>query len=236
LLVLQWLPSSCFAQNVPATFNSGTAPLRRRADLRLAPGLGRRSLGILAVGGIAAAISWETENVGASAHALDGWPADGVTDVGDWYGNGVTLGVGTLGLLCAGRLSGNARLTATGVDLTRSLLSTAAAVWVLKAGIGRRRPNGGRYSFPSGHTAAAFAVAPVLQRHFGWGVGTAAYTMAILTAAGRVEEQRHYPSDVFFGAAIGMAAGYWAISYHRGFGVLDHLMFGKGGVGMEFDF
>jgi membrane-associated phospholipid phosphatase len=51
-----------------------------------------------------------------------------------------------------------------------------------------------------------FASATVLQRHFGW-KGAIAYTAAAYVAASRLHENRHYLSDVVFGAAIGTVAG-----------------------------
>jgi len=53
----------------------------------------------------------------------------------------------------------------------------------------------------------AFTAAPILTAHFGRGVGTLAYVAAVTTAMGRVEEHRHYLSDVLFGAAIGLSVG-----------------------------
>jgi len=82
---------------------------------------------------------------------------------------------------------------------------------ILAAGIKqatrRSRPEGSGYSFPSGHTTVTFASATVLQRHFGWKVGIPAYGVAAYVAASRVEMNRHYLSDVAFGAALGIIAG-----------------------------
>ena len=47
----------------------------------------------------------------------------------------------------------------------------------------------------------------MLQRHLGWKAGIPAYTVATYVAASRIQVQRHYLSDVAFGAAIGMIAG-----------------------------
>ncbi len=62
-----------------------------------------------------------------------------------------------------------------------------------------------RGSFPSGHTAGAFAVATVIARRYGkrhrW-VPIVAYSLASLTAVSRITESAHFPSDVFMGAAI----------------------------------
>ncbi len=77
----------------------------------------------------------------------------------------------------------------------------------------RLRPNGlNRGSFPSSHTTKA-ATWATLTRHQldamgvpdGWriGVQAAASTMAFGTAWARLEAQKHYPSDVLVGWAVG---------------------------------
>ena len=45
------------------------------------------------------------------------------------------------------------------------------------------------------------------QRHFGWKVGIPAYGAASYVAASRLQTNRHYLSDVAFGAALGIVAG-----------------------------
>jgi membrane-associated phospholipid phosphatase len=173
--------------------------------------LRRGSLAILAGFGAAALASKSLADDRATARALDGSPFDGAIDVGNLYGEGFTLGSGAAGLLLAGRIGGSPRLTATGQDLAQSLLVSWAAVWALKLTVNERRPNGGAYSFPSGHTATAFAAAPVIERHWGRAAGVAAYAAATATALGRLEDRRHYLADVLFGAAIGIVAGREAI-------------------------
>ena len=64
------------------------------------------------------------------------------------------------------------------------------------------------YSFPSGHTAAAFASASAL--YFGRNrLWIPALILAVLLAFSRMYLYVHYPSDVLAGALIGIAAG-WA--------------------------
>ena len=77
----------------------------------------------------------------------------------------------------------------------------------IKLSVGRERPDGGRFSFPSGHTSSTFATAAVLHRYYGWRVGIPAYGFATFIGGSRLQENRHYPSDVIFGAAIGLVAG-----------------------------
>jgi membrane-associated phospholipid phosphatase len=64
-----------------------------------------------------------------------------------------------------------------------------------------------RFSFPSGHTSSAFATAAVLERHYGWKVGVPAYAAATYVGGSRLSENKHYLSDVIFGAAIGVVCG-----------------------------
>jgi hypothetical protein len=80
----------------------------------------------------------------------------------------------------------------------------------------RERPNGDGYmSFPSGHTAEAFASAEFMRMEYkgvsGW-YGIAGYLMAGTTGFLRMYNDKHYFSDVLAGAGIGIAAtdfSYW---------------------------
>lgn len=62
------------------------------------------------------------------------------------------------------------------------------------------------YSFPSGHTAAAFAAVAALWRKKSrlWVPGL---VLAALIALSRIYLYVHYPSDVFCGAALGILCG-----------------------------
>jgi membrane-associated phospholipid phosphatase len=83
---------------------------------------------------------------------------------------------------------------------------TMAVVFILKPTVDRTRPNGGHYSFPSGHSASAFAGAAFLERRYGWKVGVPAAIAATFVGYSRVESKNHYTSDVVAGAAIAIAA------------------------------
>ena len=86
------------------------------------------------------------------------------------------------------------------------ILSQAYAQ-ALKFTVQRERPDdSNNVSFPSGHSASAFATATVLQRHYGWKVGVPATVLAAYVATARVHDNKHYLSDVVFGAALGIAA------------------------------
>ncbi len=61
------------------------------------------------------------------------------------------------------------------------------------------------FSFPSGHTAAAFAVAIALAGH-GW-LGPFHLSLALAIGMSRVYLGAHYPLDVAVGGAVGLIAG-----------------------------
>ena len=95
------------------------------------------------------------------------------------------------------------------------LLVATAGSWVVSAGVSYtlkhtihewRPDNSDNRSFPSGHSAFAFAGATVLHKEFGhlspW-ISVAGYSVATMTAVGRVCKDRHHWYDVCAGAAIG---------------------------------
>ena len=102
-----------------------------------------------------------------------------------------------------GRWIKSPTLSSVGADLVRAQVLTQGIKFVAR----RTRPDGTSRSFPSGHTASTFATSTVLQRHFGWKAGIPAYGLASYVAASRLSENRHYLSDVVFGAMLGVLAG-----------------------------
>jgi membrane-associated phospholipid phosphatase len=172
-------------------------PLLDRSAVRLALALGATAL-----------LSKPFEDAEYMARALDSSFLDGAIDVGDVYGHGTLWGLASVGLFAAGRAMNRPALSAAGRDLSTSLVTSWAAVWTLKLAVNAERPNGGKYSFPSGHAATAFAVAPVVARHLGSEAGCASYAVATLTALARMEDRKHYLADVLVGAAIGLVSGH----------------------------
>jgi membrane-associated phospholipid phosphatase len=166
----------------------------------------RQSAFVLGVGaGLALAAHAEDRDVTAILHgsAL----ARRTAPPGTVIGNGATQLAIAFGTYALGRASGHPRAASLGADLVRAQLLTQAITYGLKTATHRTRPDGSAQAFPSGHASATFATATVLQRHFGWKVGVPAYALASYVAASRLASNRHYPSDVVFGAALGTLVG-----------------------------
>ena len=81
-------------------------------------------------------------------------------------------------------------------------VATMGVVLGTKYAVDSKRPDGGSLSFPSGHTAGAFAGASYLHYRYGWKWGLPAYAAAAVVGYSRVEADRHYWYDVVGGAAI----------------------------------
>ena len=131
-----------------------------------------------------------------------------VEEPGEIFGGATFLFGGTAALAAGGLVVGSPDALHTARDLAFALGATSAAVTALKLVSHRERPDGSNHlSFPSGHTAVAFAAAAVLERHYGHLVGWAAYTGAAMAGEARIADNHHYFSDVVAGALLGRFIG-----------------------------
>ncbi len=87
------------------------------------------------------------------------------------------------------------------------LATTSASVRIIKAIVGRERPDhSDNRSFPSGHTAFAALMQGAFRGDDGKHWRALLWPLAV--GSGRVLARKHYPTDVMAGAALG-----WAISW-----------------------
>jgi hypothetical protein len=168
------------------------------------------SLRWLSVGGVVTlaiseadeALRQHTEDANAPlTRALDAGQA------GARYGD-LTLQVPlALGWWAVSRAADSPRGAAAGRDLLRAQISAISWTYAFKYAADRTRPNGDPRSLPSGHASATFATAMVLQDYYGWKVGLPVFAAAAYTAASRITVNKHWASDVAFGAVVGMVSG-----------------------------
>ena len=101
-----------------------------------------------------------------------------------------------------------------GFDLMRAQIVTQTLTQAMKYTVRRDRPTGECCAFPSGHASSAFAAAAVLERHFGYRGSWPALLGATYVATSRLVDNRHFLSDVVFGAALGEAVGWTIVGTH----------------------
>ena len=113
-------------------------------------------------------------------------------------------------------IKGKHSLKDRSIILGTSLLISSAVVLPIKHLVKEERPDGSNnLSFPSGHTAFAFATAQFMFReyqedHF-W-LSLAGYPFAVFTGIYRTLNDKHWVGDVVAGAGIGILsteAAYW---------------------------
>jgi len=138
-----------------------------------------------------------TEHWGASVFA------DGFFEVGETVGDGrfaIVVSATTWGI---GKITGSSRLRTFGSDLFQAQAINGFLTVVLKGSVKRTRPNGAPYSYPSGHTSSAFATAGTVYAHFGKTWGIPAFVFAGYVGLSRLQEGKHYLSDVIAGGIMG---------------------------------
>jgi hypothetical protein len=160
----------------------------------------------LVIGGTVAATGhphdWDISHGLSRVHSMDEVFKPGAT-----IGGARAQMAGAITTFVVGKVSRKPRVASLGADFVRAQIMAQALTAGIKLTARRHRPDGGEYSFPSGHSSVTFATATVVQRHFGWKAGIPAYALASYVAASRVHVKRHFASDVAFGAALGIISG-----------------------------
>lgn len=175
---------------------------------------------------------------------------DQAADAGAILGNPF-LHLGAAALLYGGGiLADSPHWKEVGEMLGEALILADGSTLLLKEITGRGRPNAttrkGDFrpfgfksdydSFPSMHTASSFAVAAVLaQTSESLPVSLASYCAATLVGFSRMNQNKHWASDVLLAAAIGELAGRVATSRHahsRSYTFIPTALEGGGGLAL----
>jgi membrane-associated phospholipid phosphatase len=142
---------------------------------------------------------------------------DDISEFFEPFGNGaITIPV-LAGIYLYGRFGENDKLERTALLATEGFLVSGLFSTVLKVSMGRHRPSKGNpadtfdgpstsnKSFPSGHTTTAFAVATIVANEYEHIplIAPLSYGIATMTGFSRLNDNKHWASDVVFGAALG---------------------------------
>jgi membrane-associated phospholipid phosphatase len=142
---------------------------------------------------------------------------DGVERIGYHYGKPYSAVAFTAGFYFAGLMFKNPHLRETGLLLGTSLITSGFVQTIMKDAVGRARPDTGvgnfsfkpfgnepaYHSFPSGHSAVAFAISLVIARRTEYvPVKIFFYALSATTAVSRMYSGSHWFSDIAFGGML----------------------------------
>ena len=92
--------------------------------------------------------------------------------------------------------------------VSNAIAANILSTYAIKSLSQRQRPDGSNnYSFPSGHTSNSFLAAELINQIEGIPLSVPFYLLSINTALSRINDKKHFLSDVVFGAAIGISIG-----------------------------
>jgi hypothetical protein len=183
----------------------------------------RRSTWTILGIGAAAALAVHPADDYVESHIVGNEAAHNFFRLGNVVGSPYVQFGSAVGLWAVGRyvvapadgVSRTNKYSEVGFDLLRAQILSGVIVQGIKHTVRRDRPSGACCAFPSGHSAAAFAAAAVLERHLGYRLSWPAMVGATYVATSRLVDNRHFLSDVVFGAAVGTASG-WTVVGTRG--------------------
>lgn len=156
---------------------------------------------------------------------------DDFLDVMEYFGDSQFVIFGSLGGYAIGELIGSDRDQEAALLVAQSFVLSAGLTQGLKFAFRRERPDDSRddqfsffssdasktnSAFPSGHATNAFSMAAVLTNVYDESVpwlGWVLYPVATMTALARVNNERHWGSDVFLGGALGYFIGRMVVHY-----------------------
>ena len=161
--------------------------------------------------------------------------ADNFFEYGDGMGKATIPVVASIALITFGRVGRAWSVESFGSDLLRAQAITGILTRSMKMAINRTRSDGGTYSYPSGHTSTAFTIAAVIYKDLGPTWGIPALVGASYVGFSRLQENKHYLSDVIAGAVLGTYISF-KISNKRGHGARYHIVpvAGSKGRGISF--
>ena len=238
-LAVTFAPVSLIAQvpRQPPRFDSGLPPFQA------APATGGSSSGesgsephavqwyeAAAVAGVVVASAFLDETVQDYTQDHRTETKDDIASVFRHMGQPEVYATVGLGTILAGLVASDDDITRAGGRITGSLVTAGLSNSIIKYVVGRKRPNhsttpepnefepfSGNVSFPSGHTAMAFALATSVSHevHF-LPAQIGLFSAATLTGWSRINDNKHWLSDVVGGAAVGITSamimdGKWTI-------------------------
>lgn len=200
------LSTGAYLDNVFADLKGGTERIFSRENLPLA---------MMGTGLAALALAADHE---VQSYFQDHHPLRNVSEYSDRLGRVYThLGIGTA-LFGAGQLTNDEKLADAGIVSLEALLVNGVATLGLKYAVRRARPDrSARTSFPSAHASSTAALAASISGVYDWDLKVAVplYAATAFIGASRIDDNKHYLSDVLAGITLGTVVGASFAGYHK---------------------
>jgi len=147
---------------------------------------------------------------------------DTIFDIANYAGDGMVVMAGAAVFYALD----SPREKEFGAKLLEGLAISGLTGYVVKTVTGRERPSQtdnqfsfwhvsfSDMSFPSGHTSTAFMWATMIPEHYNRWLYFITYPAAITVAAARVYKDKHWVSDTFVGAALGIFSAFVVDELH----------------------
>jgi len=189
-------------------------------DFRVFPQ--RKSTWVILAIGLAASAAVHPADDEVNAHLVGSDAVGRFFAPGKWIGSAYGQAAAASGLYLIGRyvlpheagVPRTNKVSHLGFDMLRALAVSQALTQGIKVAVHRDRPTGECCAYPSGHASAAFASASVIERHFGYRGSWPMFLIATYVATSRLHDNRHFLSDVVFGASLGIATGWTVVGRH----------------------
>lgn len=204
------LDKSYFHSYLDVTGQTFTAPLRWKKNEWITAS---------AIGGTTALIYFNDTKIKNLIQERRNNTTDIMASIGNNFGNGIVMVPTIVAVIGTGYLIKNKALRSSSLEALESAAISGLFMQIIKFTGQRHRPNTGdsyntwdgpslkakNLSFASGHTGCAFSIATAYAEYYNkWYVSVPAYACAALTGFARINDNKHWASDVFFGACIGI--------------------------------
>jgi len=224
LVLLLSVYSLCCGQNNPKRFSRWLV----QDPASIISNVGKKQLFTFAT--VGATVSMLSINDGLISRGMrEHYAKSGYLNSVNEFGNWKIVTPVSAGIFGASLLTNNTKFQDAAFTSLQSLLMTNLTVNVGKFLFARSRPtsNKGPYdinfaepgatSFPSGHTATAFALFTPWAMYYPGPLTYSLMAIPVGTAIARVAKGRHWLSDVTAGAAVGIAFGHYLAKKHMNF-------------------
>ena len=186
----------------------------------------KRTLYALGIGGALYFVAQHDAEVSRNLSHMDPPGSELITKVVDEFGNIKAIRPITAVIFLGSLMTDSQRVQDAAFTSLEAVLLSNLLTNVLKTAVGRSRPYedkgpmhlkpfSGSRSFPSGHSATAFALVTPWLLYYPNTLAPGLLVLSVGTAFGRVVGDHHWFTDIVAGSTLGFVTAYWLTRRHQ---------------------